>query len=135
MRKAVIFLIVLIGIGIAAYFIFKKDDSKPDYKTEKVEKGDIQDMVTATGTVNAVVNVMVGTQVSGTVSRLFVDYNSLVKKGQILAKLDATQFASRYSEGEAKYISLLASYARLQAETNKKTSVVGLKMFAGKWKY
>jgi HlyD family secretion protein len=115
MRKAVICLIVLIGIGIVAYFIFNKDDTKPDYKTEKVEKGDIQDMVTATGTVNAVVNVLVGTQVSGTVSRLFVDYNSLVKKGQILAQIDPANFEAQVAQARANLLNAQAGLKKAQA--------------------
>jgi HlyD family secretion protein len=115
MRKAVVCIIILIVIGIAAYFIFKKDNSKSDYKTEKVEKGDVQDTVTATGTVNAVVNVQVGTQVSGTINRLYVDYNSLVKKGQILAQIDPANFEAQVAQARANLMNALAGFKKAQA--------------------
>ena len=115
MRKAVICIIILVAIGIAAYFIFNKNGGKSDYKTEKVEKGDVQDTVTATGTVNAVVNVQVGTQVSGTINRLFADYNSLVKKGQILAQIDPANFEAQVAQAKANLLNAQAGFKKAQA--------------------
>jgi HlyD family secretion protein len=114
MKKAVIFIIIAMIIGTSAYFILKRDNSKADYKTEKVDKGDIQLTVTATGTVNAVVNVQVGTQVSGTISEIFVDYNSLVKKGQLLAQIDPANFESQVAQAKANLSSAEANHKKSQ---------------------
>jgi HlyD family secretion protein len=115
MKKAAVCIIILIAIGIAAYLVFRKESGSTDYKTERVEKGDIQDAVTATGTVNAVVNVQVGTQVSGTVSRLFADYNSLVKKGQILAQIDPANFEAQVAQARANLLNAEAGLKKAQA--------------------
>jgi HlyD family secretion protein len=114
MKKAVIFIIIVMIIGASAYFVLKRDESKAGYKTEKVDKGDIQVTVTATGTVNAVVNVQVGTQVSGTISRIFVDYNSLVRKGQLLAQIDPSNFESQVAQAKANLSSAEANHRKAQ---------------------
>jgi HlyD family secretion protein len=114
MKKAVIFVIIVIIVGASAYFILKRENSGNNYKTEKVEKGDIQLTVTATGTVNAVVNVQVGTQVSGTISTIFVDYNSLVKKGQLLAQIDPANFESQVAQAKANLSSAEANHRKTQ---------------------
>jgi HlyD family secretion protein len=114
MKKAVIFVIIAMIVGASAYVIFKRDSSKADYKTEKADKGDIEVTVTATGTVNAVVNVQVGTQVSGTISEIFVDYNSLVKKGQLLAQIDPANFESQVAQAKANLSSAEANHRKAQ---------------------
>ncbi len=114
MKKAVIFVIIVMIIGATAYFFLRRDNSRDNYKTEKIEKGDIQLAVTATGTVNAVVNVQVGTQVSGTISEIFVDYNSLVKRGQLLAQIDPANFESQVSQAKANLSSAEANHRKAQ---------------------
>ncbi len=114
MKKAVIFVTIVIVVGASAYFILRRDNSRDNYRTEKIEKGDIQLTVTATGTVNAVVNVQVGTQVSGTISEIFVDYNSLVKKGQLLAQIDPANFESQVSQAKANLSSAEANHRKAQ---------------------
>ncbi|HET7318523.1 MAG TPA: biotin/lipoyl-binding protein, partial [Nitrospirota bacterium] len=79
-RRAI--LILLAGLLFAC-----KSDTL-SYRTEPVTRGDIQATVTATGTVNAVTTVQVGTQVSGTIKTLYVDFNSRVKKRQLIAQID-----------------------------------------------
>ena len=69
--------------------------------TAKVEKGDMQTTITATGTIEPVTSVTVGTQVSGIVSKLYVDYNSIVKKGQVIAELDKTNLTSELNTAKA----------------------------------
>jgi HlyD family secretion protein len=73
----------------------------PSYRTDPVTLGDIQQTVTATGTVNAVTTVLVGTQVSGTIKQLFVDFNSRVKKGQLIAQIDPEMFEAQASQARA----------------------------------
>ncbi|MGZ7040467.1 MAG: efflux RND transporter periplasmic adaptor subunit [Thermoanaerobaculia bacterium] len=71
------------------------------YRLEKVTRGDITQTVTATGTVSAVTTVQVGSQVSGVISRLYADFNSRVRKGQLLAELDPTPFQAQVEQREA----------------------------------
>lgn len=90
MKKKVVILpvIALIVIAAGSFFYFKTNGKKSVYKTEKVSRGEIKSEVTATGTVEAVTTVSVGTQVSGTIKYLYADFNSAVKKGQRLAQID-----------------------------------------------
>ena len=80
--------LVLAGTGIVTGVvagIMLSSGSHPQHFTAKVERGDIHDVVEATGTINAVITVQVGSQVSGTISKLFVDFNSRVHKGDLVA--------------------------------------------------
>ena len=89
---------VIVGIGLVAVIAviallirhFVSAQQAPAFRFTTVERGDIQALVSATGTLNAVTTVSVGTQVSGQVSALFVDFNDHVKKGQLLARIDPT---------------------------------------------
>jgi len=99
---------MLAGVFIFALFGCKGD--APSYRTERVTLGGIQATVTATGTVNAVTTVQVGTQVSGTIKTLFVDFNSRVKKGQIIAQIDPATFESQVQQAKAN---LAAAQANL----------------------
>jgi HlyD family secretion protein len=100
---------ILIVMSLMA-LLFGCEGDGPAYRTELVSKGDIQQSVTATGTVNAVTTVLVGTQVSGTIKELFVDFNSRVKKGQIIAQIDPSTFESQVQQAKAN---LLAAQANL----------------------
>ena len=90
-RHWLIVSIVVVAIAVFAAFQFKGDD-KPKYFTAKADRGDIRQVVEATGTINAVTTVQVGSQVSGTISHLYVDFNSKVKKGQVVAQIDPSLF-------------------------------------------
>src|SRR5579884_4410516 len=78
--------LLLLAVGGAAFF--RNGKTGAEYRTAKIEQGGIIATVSATGKVNAVVTVQVGSQVSGTIQRLFADFNSRVKKGQIIAQID-----------------------------------------------
>lgn len=101
MKNIIIAVVILILIFIGAFFFFVKSDKAPQYITQKVDKGDIRATVSATGTVNAITTVLVGTQVSGTVKQLFVDYNSEVRKGQLLAQIDPSTFEAQVAQAHA----------------------------------
>lgn len=91
-----------------------KKEEKVTFDTAKVEKKDIHTSITATGTIEPVTSVTVGTQVSGIVSRLFVDYNSVVKKGQVIAELDKTNLISELNTAKAN---LSSAQSTLNYET------------------
>ncbi|MCF0179980.1 MAG: efflux RND transporter periplasmic adaptor subunit [Bacteroidales bacterium] len=80
------------------------------YGTEKVQKGEISTSVTATGTIEPVTKVEVGTQVSGIIDRIYVDFNSEVKKGQLIAELDKTNLISRLSSAKSQLESSKGEY-------------------------
>ena len=103
MKKKIIILAVIAIVIIAAglFFYLKGNGKNTAYKTERISRGEIKSIVTATGTVNAVTTVSVGTQVSGTINKLFVDYNSPVKKGQLLAQIDPSTFQSQVDQAMA----------------------------------
>jgi HlyD family secretion protein len=88
---------VLLSLAVLAGSCRGRGKKDEQYKTEKADRGDITQTVTATGTLSAVTTVQVGSQVSGVISRLYADFNSRVKKGQLLAELDPTPFQQRAS--------------------------------------
>jgi HlyD family secretion protein len=92
-------LLIVVSVGI---YFFRGGESVAQYKTKKVEQGEITAVVSATGKVNAVVTVQVGSQVSGTIQRLFADYNSRVKKGQTVAQIDPALFVAQVDQARAK---------------------------------
>ena len=91
------------------------EERQTSFTTAKVEKGNIQTSITATGTIEPVTSVTVGTQVSGIVSRLYVDYNSEVKKGQVIAELDKTNLISELNTAKANLSSAQSTLAYEQA--------------------
>jgi len=107
---AVLLIIAGIVVGLTVLRNNKKNGIK--YKQEAVTKGDIEAVVTTSGTLNPVTVVDVGSQVSGRISRLYADFNSLVKQGQIVAELDQSILESRVEQNKANYQSSIASLER-----------------------
>lgn len=114
MKKIIIGLIVVIALGVVLFFVFKNKDGKQKFVTDKITRGDIKSTVSATGTVNAVTTVQVGTQVSGTIQKLFVDFNSPVKKGQLLAQIDPAIFDAQVGQARANLLSAKANLEKSQ---------------------
>ena len=109
-KKLWIAVAVVIAL-IIAYNLLSggKKEEKVSFDTAKVEMGNIQTSITATGTIEPVTSVTVGTQVSGIVSHLYVDYNSVVKKGQVIAELDRTNLISELNAQKASLASAQSS--------------------------
>jgi len=109
--------LVIVAVALFAAFEFKKEE-KPQYFTGKVDHGDIHDVVESTGTINAVTTVQVGSQVSGTISTLYADFNSRVKKGQVVAQIDPALFQGTLLQARADFANakanLIASKANLE---------------------
>jgi HlyD family secretion protein len=109
-KKVWIAIAVVIAILIAWSLLSGgKKESKVTFDTAKVEKTNISTSITATGTIEPVTSVTVGTQVSGIVSHLYVDYNSVVKKGQVIAELDRTNLISELNAQKANLASAQSS--------------------------
>lgn len=104
-------IIAAIVVLAALFFIFggKKKKEEISFETAKATVGNIQSSITATGTIEPVTSVTVGTQVSGIVSKLYVDYNSVVKKGQVIAELDKTNLMSQLNTARANLSSVQSS--------------------------
>ena len=96
-----------------------KKEEKVSFETIKVEKKNIHTSITATGTIEPVTSVTVGTQVSGIVSKLYVDYNSVVKKGQVIAELDRTNLISELNTAKANLASSESSMAYEKANYSR----------------
>ena len=115
--------IAVVCIAILAIVIFLlsggKKKEEVTFETAKIEKGNIQTTITATGTIEPVTSVTVGTQVSGIVSRLYVDYNSIVKKGQVIAELDKTNLTSELNTAKANLASAQSTLNYEQANYNR----------------
>ena len=121
-----------IGIGVVAvliiaWFLLKggKKEEKVSFETAKVEKKSIHTSITATGTIEPVTSVTVGTQVSGIVAKLYVDYNSIVKKGQVIAELDKTNLISELNTAKANLASSQSTATYQQANYNRYKTLYG----------
>src|SRR5690349_15445816 len=102
MKRAitVVALIAAIGAGAGAYYL-KRGGTEVQVNTAPITRGDIVDTVGATGTLQAVTTVQVGSQVSGNISWLGADFNSIVKKGQVIARLDPALFQAAVEKSRA----------------------------------
>lgn len=111
-RKIIITLIVIVVVAVGAKFLFggSGSSSKLSYATATVGRSDISNSVTATGTIEPVTEVEVGTQVSGIIDKIYVDYNSVVKEGQLIAEMDKVTLESELASAQATYDGNLAEY-------------------------
>ncbi len=111
----------VIAVILIAWFSLRggKKEEKVSFEMAKVENGKIQTSITATGTIEPVTSVTVGTQVSGIVSRLYVDYNSVVKKGQVIAELDRTNLISELNTAKANLTSAQSTANYEQSNYNR----------------
>jgi HlyD family secretion protein len=97
--KWLIILLLLGGAGYAGWHYWNRPEEKaPEYRTAPVARGDITQAVNASGQLNPVLNVLVGSQISGMIQRLFVDFNSVVTQGQVIAELDAATYRASVSQ-------------------------------------
>ena len=124
MRRKLLLTAILLLFGASAtagYLYYNGRHPSPNYLTGRVERGRIATTVNATGTLNAVITVQVGSQVSGTIQKLLVDYNSPVTEGQIIAQIDPASFEARVSQARANVASSGAAVqvARANVDNSK----------------
>src|SRR3972149_9748935 len=113
MKRILIAALVVAVLGAAGYFYFAGSNGKaPPYRTVKVEKGEISDTGSATGNINGGTTVQVGSQVSGTIQQIYADFNSRVRKGEVIAKIDPQIF-------EASVVQARGSVANATAVVEK----------------
>jgi HlyD family secretion protein len=135
MRKTLIALGVVCAVGgsVYTYYALRKSGAEPTVQTAQVTRGDVADTVGATGTLQAVTSVQVGTQVSGTVMELRADFNSLVRKGQVIARLDPSLFQTQIEQAKANLIRAQAELERLKvALDDAQTKLARARELAGR---
>jgi HlyD family secretion protein len=134
MKKRWVFAVVAIGIAIFfANRAFRGDDENVAYRTEPVVRGEIVASVSATGTLSAVTTVEVGTQVSGTIKEIYVDYNSQVEEGQLIALIDPETFEAQAEQAKANLALAKAGVLKANATLDDaKRNLERMKQLAGR---
>ena len=109
----------LVGAGVWGYFYTQSPGNAPKYRTARVEHGPLTAAVSATGNLNAVTTVQVGSQVSGQIKELHADFNTLVKKSQVIARIDPEIFEAKVGQARADVASAQATVLNQQAQVQK----------------
>src|SRR4051812_19434830 len=126
MKRAIIILLLVaaVGGGAGAYYM-RRNSGEIQVNTSPITRGEIIDTVGSTGTLQAVTTVQVGSQVSGNISWLGADFNSIVKKGQVIARLDPSLFQAQVDQANANLVKAQADVVRAQADVDRaKVTVV-----------
>src|SRR5262245_42312793 len=114
-KRPTLIAFVVVIVAAAAVLAFRGRDKEVSYTTVTVDRGDIQDVVGATGTLQAVTTAQVGSQVSGTIASLDADFNSRVKKDQVVARLETSTFDARLSQARANLVASKANVEKAKA--------------------
>src|SRR6266581_2131950 len=127
MRRVVSLIVVegLVGLGVWGYLYTQSRGSQPRFRTTRLERGPLSAAVSSTGNLNAVITVQVGSQVSGQIKELLVDFNSVVKKGQVIARIDPDIFEAKVIQARADLDSAKATVLNQQAQVERSRADVG----------
>src|SRR5438876_11493956 len=118
--------LAVVLLAAAGFYFWGGNATAAQYLTAKVERGNLRYTVTATGTLQAVTTVQVGSQASGTISALYADYNSVVKKGQVVAQLDPSVSKAQVDQARANLEQARASLTQARAAVvNSRAGVSG----------
>ncbi len=130
-KRLAIMAALLTAAGGAVWRLKGHDDAGPKYTTEKVEHGDLTQAVTATGTLNPVVNVTVGSQVSGRICKLNVDFNSTVKSNQVIAEIDPSTYQAAFEQAKADLANARANEELQSVEAKRSGALFKNKLVSG----
>lgn len=133
MKKSIIYIgsaVVVLAIGYLGYKTLGTTKQTVSFETAKVERGTISNTITATGTLEAIKTVNVGTQVSGVIEKIFVDFNSMVKKGQLLAQLDETPLLAQLDQSKASVDQAEAQVKYQKATYERYKALIAKKLIA-----
>ncbi|MGH7964157.1 MAG: efflux RND transporter periplasmic adaptor subunit, partial [Candidatus Binatia bacterium] len=122
--KLIFLLVVVMGLGLGAWWWLRDDQAPVTYLTVAIERGSLSRLVVATGTLNPVTTVQVGSYVSGPIKEVFVDFNSPVKNGQRVAQIDPRPFTVKVRQAEANLITARAQVEKDKADLNFKRQVL-----------
>src|SRR5438105_5017156 len=118
-RRLLLALVAVVAVAALGFFYWGNRASAADYMTAKVERGNLRNTVTATGALQAVTTVQVGSQASGTISALYADFNSKVKKGQVIAQLDPATAQAQVAQARANLEQAQAAVQQARASTGQ----------------
>ncbi|MEN1941808.1 efflux RND transporter periplasmic adaptor subunit [Luteimonas sp. MJ174] len=116
-KTLAVMVVVALALGAGAWYLSQRGASADDgaWRTVEVEEGDIRVAISATGTLSAISTVVVGSQISGQVTEVLVDFNDKVEQGQVLARIDPSSYQAQIEQGSAQIASARASLAQAQA--------------------
>lgn len=130
--KWILILLVIVAVIAVGVAIMARHHGNPiEYQTVTVQPGDLTQTVTATGTLNPVTNVLVGCQVSGTIRKIYVDYNSIVKGGELIAELDPATYQAQMDQAEANLSNARANLELQQAQAQRESQLFTNNLVSG----
>lgn len=129
-RKLIIGGSLVVGLILAGAIYFNNSGTPLHYKLEAVQRGDISVIITATGKVNPVTRVQVGTQISGTISKIYADFNQKVKQGQVIAQIDPTFLKAQLLEAEANMEKATAQVTQSKKTLERATELFDRKLIS-----
>src|SRR6478752_10692584 len=120
MKRWILAAVVLVVIASTAAVVYtRRNKTEVQVQTTPLSRGDIVDTVGATGTLQAVTTVQVGSQVSGNIQMLGADFNSIVKKGQVIAKLDPSLFDAQLQQVQANLVQSRANLTKSRSDLDR----------------
>jgi len=128
-KWGIIVAVVILGSGL--WYFHRNREDAPQYDTAAIQRGDIMQVVTATGALNPVTNVTVGCQVSGRISKLYVDYNSQVKEDQLIAEIDPRTYQAQVAQATADLANAKANLELQQVEAQRSSNLFTNKLISG----
>ena len=132
MAKWIVIIVIVLAVATGGFLLFSPNHKDaPQFQTVAIDRGDLTQTVTATGTLNPVTNVLVGCQVSGTISKIYVDYNSLVKSGELIAELDPATYAQQLAQAEANLANAKANLELQQAQADRESKLFTNSLVSG----
>lgn len=126
-----VFVVMVAVIGGGIWFFTRDRDQALDYETVPVQRSDLTNAVTATGTLNPVTNVLVGCQVSGTISKIYVDYNSIVKAGELIAEIDPSTYQAQLDQAQANLANAKANLELQAVEARRENQLFTNNLVSG----
>ncbi len=127
----VLVLVVVIAAGAGGwYFWHQTTDEQPEYATTTIAHGELTQTVTATGTLQAVLTVDISSQISGNIAKLYVDWNSPVKQGQVLAEIDPSSYQTTLQQADGQLANAKANYALMKANADRSRELFQKKLVA-----
>jgi len=119
LRGLLALVVIAAGAGFGFWYFYNSRGAAPQYQTAPVTRGDLTQAVTATGQLNPVVNVQVGSQISGMIEKLTVDFNSIVKTGQVIAQLEASTYKAAVHQAEGDLANARAALELAQVNATR----------------
>jgi HlyD family secretion protein len=130
MKWLVLLVLAAAGIGGGYWYYSHRDNSTPEYQTTVITRGDLTQAVTATGQLNPVTNVTVGSQISGNIQKLYADFNTPVKSGQVVAELDAATYKAAVAMAEGDLANTKANLELNKVEAGRATELLKNKLIS-----